>query len=72
MKILVLNCGSSSIKYRLFEMPGASVEAWGVVQRIGDSSGEVDHYSAGRRIARAMIIPDHAAQLNRLRISYPP
>jgi len=64
MKILVLNCGSSSIKYRLFEMPEASVAAWGEVQRIGDSSAEVDHCSAGRRVTRPMLIPDHAAGLH--------
>lgn len=35
MKILVLNCGSSSIKYKLFEMDGKEVLAQGGVERIG-------------------------------------
>ena len=35
MKILVLNCGSSSIKYELFEMAGRSVIAQGGVEKIG-------------------------------------
>jgi len=35
MKILVLNCGSSSIKFQLFDMPSAKVLAKGIVERIG-------------------------------------
>ncbi|MBO7337472.1 MAG: acetate kinase [Paludibacteraceae bacterium] len=35
MKILVLNCGSSSIKYKLFEMEGRKVIAQGGVEKIG-------------------------------------
>lgn len=35
MKILVLNCGSSSIKYKLFEMPSQKVLAQGGIERIG-------------------------------------
>ncbi len=35
MKILVINSGSSSIKYQLFEMPAAKVICTGLVERIG-------------------------------------
>lgn len=35
MKILVLNCGSSSIKYKLYNMDDESVLAQGGVERIG-------------------------------------
>jgi acetate kinase len=35
MKILVLNCGSSSIKYQLFNMDGNAVVARGIVEKIG-------------------------------------
>ena len=35
MKILVLNCGSSSIKYKLFEMESKHVMAQGGVEKIG-------------------------------------
>jgi len=34
MKVLVLNCGSSSIKYQLFDMPGEEVLAKGIVEKI--------------------------------------
>ena len=35
MKVLVLNCGSSSIKYKLFDMDHKSVIAQGGIERIG-------------------------------------
>ena len=40
MKVLVLNSGSSSIKYQLFKMPAEKVIAKGIVQRIGEKSSE--------------------------------
>ena len=44
MKILVLNCGSSSIKYQLLEMSGEpQVLAKGIVERIGLSMGCLAH-----------------------------
>ena len=38
MKILVINAGSSSIKYQLFEMPGRDILAKGMVERIGQNA----------------------------------
>ena len=35
MKILVLNCGSSSIKYKLFDMTTKEVMAQGGIEKIG-------------------------------------
>ncbi|MBO5880482.1 MAG: acetate kinase, partial [Paraprevotella sp.] len=35
MKILVLNCGSSSIKYKLYNMENQSVMAQGGIEKIG-------------------------------------
>ena len=35
MKILVLNCGSSSIKYKLFDMESKRVMAQGGIEKIG-------------------------------------
>jgi len=48
--ILVVNAGSSSVKYRLFD--GASSVAGGIVERVGEpGSGVPDHEAALRRIA---------------------
>lgn len=43
MKILVLNCGSSSLKYQLFNMADQSVMAKGLVQRIGIAGSNIVH-----------------------------
>ena len=43
MKIIVLNCGSSSIKYQLFEMPSQQVLAKGLVDKIGLKGSLVKH-----------------------------
>jgi acetate kinase len=43
MKVLVVNCGSSSIKYRLYQMPEQSVIAQGVVERIGEPGAVLQH-----------------------------
>lgn len=43
MKIIVLNCGSSSIKYQLFEMPAKTVLAKGIVDKIGLKGAAIKH-----------------------------
>lgn len=49
MKILVLNCGSSSIKYQLIDMSNnAEVMAKGLLERVGSEMGEFTHRPAGR------------------------
>lgn len=44
MKIIVLNCGSSSIKYQLFEMPSQEVLAKGLVDKIGLKGSSIKHW----------------------------
>ncbi len=46
MKVLVVNCGSSSIKYQLYEMPQQTVLVKGQVERIGEP-GSALSYEAG-------------------------
>lgn len=46
MKIIVLNCGSSSIKYQLFEMPSTEVVAKGLVDKIGLKGASIKHNMA--------------------------
>lgn len=43
MKIIVLNCGSSSIKYQLFDMPARVVLAKGIVDKIGLKGAAIMH-----------------------------
>ncbi len=43
MKILVINSGSSSVKYELFDMTGPTSIATGTIGRIGETVGSVQH-----------------------------
>ena len=47
MKILVVNCGSSSLKYQLFDMTDESVLAKGLVERIGIEGARIKHTKTG-------------------------
>ena len=61
MKILVLNCGSSSIKYRLFEIEiEAELLAKGLLERIGLEKSELIHHVTGKEKLKIIKpIPDH-------------
>lgn len=62
MNILVLNCGSSSIKYQLLKMENeqeGTVIAKGLVERIGLEESIITHTTTDK-IQRNMPIPDHA------------
>ncbi len=60
MKILVLNSGSSSIKYQLFEMADNSVLAKGLIERIGIPNSQVNHYPQGKDpVITPQLIPNH-------------
>ena len=62
MVILVLNCGSSSIKYQVIDMEAASskVLAKGIVERIGLAEGDLVHKPVGtERFELRQPIPDH-------------
>ena len=48
MKILVLNCGSSSLKYQLIDMDDESVMAKGLVDRIGLNDSLLSHKPTGK------------------------
>ena len=62
MKILVLNCGSSSIKYQLLEMENADSSrllAKGLLERIGLVMGEFTHKYNGQKYYEQLPIPNH-------------
>ncbi len=66
MLILVLNCGSSSIKYQLFNMSdGSEVLAKGLLERIGLTDGILTHKPAGKDPYKVILdIPDHTVGIN--------
>lgn len=62
MKILVINAGSSSLKYQLFDMDDEKVLAKGNCERIGMEGSLIGHKTAdGRRREKKVAMPDHTA-----------
>ncbi|MDD5131905.1 MAG: acetate kinase [bacterium] len=60
MKILVLNCGSSSIKYQFISMTTEKVLAKGQIERIGTNHAVLTHYFEDGKSAKVVSdIPDH-------------
>ena len=71
MKILVINCGSSSFKYQLFNMENQDVLCSGLVERIGDAQGILTHKKAPGTDAESKTreehpFPNHTAGLERV------
>ncbi len=60
MKVLVLNCGSSSLKYQLFDMTNENVLAKGLVERIGIEGSTIKHTKTGQSaVTSTPEIPNH-------------
>ncbi|HWQ97236.1 MAG TPA: acetate kinase [Clostridia bacterium] len=61
MKILVINAGSSSVKYQLINMTDESVLASGIVERIGVDNTMLKHQAEGKeKLVMALDIQDHS------------
>lgn len=64
MKVLVINCGSSSLKYQLFDMTDESVLAKGLVERIGMDGSILTHCPEGQnKVEITADITNHAVAL---------
>ena len=61
MKILVLNSGSSSIKFQLFENDESI--ASGIIEQIGESNGQAQLKCNGQKYEKSQSIPNHEAGL---------
>ncbi|MBX9246018.1 acetate kinase [Actinotalea ferrariae] len=61
--VLVINSGSSSVKYQLVNPVGGEAIASGLVERIGESDSYVRHTFAGNRTERTGPVADHGAAL---------
>jgi acetate kinase len=71
MKILVINTGSSSIKYKLFDVEQPRLIASGVAEKIGEDTGILTHKSASpngdwKETVEESRIPDHDTGLKRI------
>ncbi|MGR6836235.1 acetate/propionate family kinase [Syntrophomonas erecta] len=62
MKVLVVNAGSSSIKYQVFDMTDESVLAKGLVDRVGIPGTTLEHKPVGKdEVVIKRDLPDHTA-----------
>ena len=59
MKVLVINCGSSSLKYQLVDMNGEKVLCKGLCERIGMDGSMITHQANGGKWADQIDFPTH-------------
>lgn len=59
MKILVINSGSSSLKYQLIDMETEEVVAKGNCERIGIEGSKLTHKAKGKETVVEQPMPDH-------------
>lgn len=68
MKVLVLNAGSSSLKYSVFEGEQLNLLSSGVVEKIGDQGSKIGHkylkHGQEHRAEEELDIPDHKVGLS--------
>jgi len=66
MKVLVLNCGSSSIKYQLIKMnEEADLLAKGLLERVGMENSELTHIPKGKdKVVTIQPVHDHTVGIN--------
>lgn len=72
MKILVFNCGSSSLKYKLIEMPSATQVAGGEAQRVGPKTTEpariLHRVGKGEQETHYVEMADHGAAFEQVMV----
>lgn len=59
MKVLVINCGSSSLKYQLFDMENETVLAKGNCERIGNAESFIGFSANGEKDETKVFMPNH-------------
>ena len=59
-KVLVINCGSSSIKYKLYNFPSKTLLIKGIIERIGEKRSLVKNHHQGVKVLVADILKKRA------------
>ncbi len=60
MKILVLNSGSSSIKFQIFDMQNVTSICQGIIEQIGEDIGHINFNYLDKKIINKSVIKDHS------------
>jgi acetate kinase len=71
MNILVVNCGSSSIKYQIIDIRNSSMLAFGLLEKIGETASRLRHGWLNKEnkyeeIVETQHVPDHRKGFNRI------
>jgi acetate kinase len=66
MKILVINCGSSSLKYEIYQMPAQESLGKGLIERIGLENGRIYQEFNGSIYEKSLDIPNHRVAFNEM------
>jgi acetate kinase len=66
MNILVLNAGSSSLKYQLIEMPSQAVKCVGIIERIGMDDAIFTHEKNNEKHSEILSIKNHEVGLKKI------
>ena len=64
MKVLVLNCGSSSLKYQLIDMDNENVMAKGLCERIGIEGSKLTHKAADKELVIEQPMSKHTEAIS--------
>ncbi len=62
-RVLVINSGSSSLKYQVVDAVDGDVLATGLVERIGATGGVLTHEVRGEKFVLDRVVPDHEAAM---------
>jgi acetate kinase len=66
-RVLVINCGSSSLKYEVYQMPNRISMGKGLIERIGEPEGDLSQKSMNGDLEIKEAIPDHSTAMNLLK-----
>ena len=66
-KILVINCGSSSLKYEVWQMPHRVSLGRGMVERIGELKGKISQKTPKEEYVHETQVPHHKAAMELVR-----
>jgi acetate kinase len=66
-KILVINCGSSSLKYEVWQMPERASLGKGIVERIGELKGRIEQKTPRGDYEREVQVPHHKMAMQLVR-----
>jgi len=64
MIVLVINCGSSSAKYQLFDVKNRGLLVRGIVERIGAAGANLKYQIDGKAFHKKVTCPDHYVAIN--------